>query len=363
MNARCEGKALQDAAREAPGSQQLARSIGALTEMVKACVGADACLIAIERASPRHREVYGMAPAAGRVTTAHVAQILLDTPNETVILSGASPRRARASATALAAVAEILKAGSVICLPLGLTAAKARLCVARVQHRYTSRSAAKLASLARQVSVLLEAICFGERLAIELARQERRQISRDLHDSAIQPYIGLKLGLEALRRRLGKDHALGSDVDELIAIAAAGMGELREYVGVLSTSPGRKKAHCLLSAVRSEAKKFGTLYGIEATVVAPSDISVPPPMQHEIIQMVREGLANIRRHTTASHAAIHLHQADGKLTLEISNDNAGSRLQCRFSPRSIGERAAELGGRVQAERRGRRTVVAVELPL
>ena len=87
-------------------------------------------------------------------------------------------------------------------------------------------------------------------------------------------------------------------------------------------------------------------------------------MQHEVIQMIREGLSNVRRHTTADRATIHLRQDEGKLLLEIINDSDGDGGNtCRFSPRSIGERATELGGRVRAERRGRHTVVAVELPI
>lgn len=369
MNARCESITPEQAATREPGSEDLGPSIGALTDMVNACLGADACLIAIERAWPQRSQVYGMpqaGSAAGRAAVARVAQALLDLPAEPMVLSSL-PNRGRTThrtTAALAAVTRLLKVSSVVCLPLRLPTTKARLCIATARDRYTQKDVRALMSLARQASTILEAILFGERLAIELARQERRQISRDLHDSAIQPYIGLKLGLEALRRRLGKDHQLLGDVDELITIAAAGIGELRQYVGALKTSAAKRKSDCLISAARSEARKFGALYGIEATVVAAGDISVTAPMQHEVIQMIREGLSNIRRHTTANHAAIHLRQEDGKLVLEIINDNEGrAHARCRFSPRSIGERAMELGGRVQAGRRGRRTVVAVELPL
>lgn len=369
MNARCESITPEQAAPREPSSEHLGPSIAALTDMVNACLGADACLIAIERAGPQRSQVYGVPQGASRTrraAIARVANVLLDLPAEPVIFDSLANRGSAIDRPAepLAAVTRLLKLSSLVCLPLRLPTTKARLCIATAGNRYTQKDARALVSLARQTSTILEAILFGERLAIELARQERRQISRDLHDSAIQPYIGLKLGLEALRRRLGKDHQLLSDVDELITIAAAGIGELRQYVGALKTSATKRKTDCLISAARSEARKFGALYGIEATVAADGDISVTAPMQHEVIQMIREGLSNIRRHTTATHAAIRLRQKDGKLVLEIINNNDDqAHARCRFSPRSIGERAMELGGRVQAERRGRRTVVAVELPL
>ena len=41
---------------------------------------------------------------------------------------------------------------------------------------------------------------------------ERQKISRDIHDSAVQPYIGLKLALEALARKIPPEHPLSRDV-------------------------------------------------------------------------------------------------------------------------------------------------------
>jgi signal transduction histidine kinase len=64
-----------------------------------------------------------------------------------------------------------------------------------------------------------------------VAFQERRRISRDLHDSAVQPYIGLKLGLEAMRCRFRRTE-LARDLDELIKIASDGIGELRQYESI-----------------------------------------------------------------------------------------------------------------------------------
>jgi signal transduction histidine kinase len=50
--------------------------------------------------------------------------------------------------------------------------------------------------------------------------------------------------------------------------------------------------------------------------------------------------------------------------LEIRNDNGGrTRSWHGFLPRSISERAKELGGRVRVSRRKGHTVVAVELPI
>ena len=292
-------------------------------------------------------------------------QALLELPAEPVLLNGQPvPASTRRAAAAVAAAADLTQVNSLMCLPVRVAALNVRICVAVEQGCFTSADLLNVAPLAEQVRAVMESVYYGERLAMDLARHERRQISRDLHDSAIQPFIGLKLGLEAMRRRIAEEGHLVKDLDDLIAIAGDGIEELREYVGALRTASANRIADDLASAVRCQAKKFSSLYGIEATVITSGDVSIPGPMQHEVIQIIREGLSNIRRHTAANRAAIHLRQRDGRLLLEIRNDNGGqARPWRRFVPRSISERAKELGGRVRVNHRNGHTVVAVELPI
>ena len=119
-----------------------------------------------------------------------------------------------------------------------------------------------------------------------------------------------------------------------------------------------------MSSMRMQAKKFAEFYGIDAQVIANGDIPVSAPLQQEVMHIVREGLYNIRRHTCAERATINLREAHGQLLVEVINDKARQASKRGFFPRSISERAKELGGRVSVQHRsGRRTVVAVELPL
>jgi signal transduction histidine kinase len=278
-----------------------------------------------------------------------------------VLLNGQPvPPATRRAAAAVAAAADLTQVSSFICLPVRVSALNARICIASKQRCFTSVDVLNVAPLAEQVRTVMECVYFGERLAMDLARHERRQISRDLHDSAISHSSVYRLGIA---RRLAEDH-LVKDLDDLIAIASAGIGELREYVGALRAASPSRTADGLVSAVRCQARKFSALYGIEATVIASEDFPISAPMQHEVIQIIREGLSNIRRHTAANRAAIHIRQRDGRLLLEISNDNGGQVRPWRgFLPRSICERAKELGGRVRVNRRNGHTVVAVELPI
>jgi len=86
-----------------------------------------------------------------------------------------------------------------------------------------------------------------------------------------------------------------------------------------------------------------------------------------LIQIIHEGLSNIRKHTAAHGSKITLARADSTLQLYIENDDAPSEdesARAPFIPGSIAERAEELGGSVRVERSlDGRTVVKVEIPL
>ena len=337
-------------------------SIRAIAEMLRACVGADLCLIAIAESNRRSGVLFGTHEAPLELASA-AGQALLDLPAEALVFGAPAIQHGatQQAAAAVAALAPRSELNAFMCLPTSAAGLNARLCLASSRTGFTTAELAELTGLAEQVGKVMETIHLGARLAKDCARHERRQISRDLHDSAIQPFIGLKLGLEALRRRLVEDEHVVKDLDYLIAIAGAGVGELREYVGVLKAAPASSPAGSLASKVRWQAEKFSALYGIKTTVITADELSISAAIQHEVVQIIREGLSNIRRHTSAKQMAIRLAHRRGKLLIELSNDNGG-REAGPFRPRSICERAEELGGRVRVRQHNGQTIISAELP-
>jgi signal transduction histidine kinase len=120
-----------------------------------------------------------------------------------------------------------------------------------------------------------------------------------------------------------------------------------------------------LPAVRRFAAQFADNYNLEVQVEGEPDINVNDRLAAELIQIVQEGLSNVRKHTGATTSKISLGRANGFLQLCIENNEAGSENIAldQFVPRSITERTEELGGRVDVERRHDRTVVQVKIPL
>ncbi|MGH9842144.1 MAG: sensor histidine kinase [Blastocatellia bacterium] len=214
-----------------------------------------------------------------------------------------------------------------------------------------------------QTQPLIEHIRLMDRLTSSAAEEERRRIARDIHDSVIQPYIGLQIGLTALTAKLvqGQPDALG-DARQLVALTTTGIADLRRYVSALREGHGREGE--ILLAIRRFATTFSEVTGIEVQVRAESEIRIADRLADEAFQIVVEGLSNIRRHTQSRRAAIELFHSTGCFRVVIENEGETDATFTPFLPRSIDERAAALGGEVRVEQDTRgNTRVSVEIPI
>jgi len=201
-----------------------------------------------------------------------------------------------------------------------------------------------LLELIDHVAPVIENIELVERLAGHAADEERSRLARDIHDSIIQPYVGLQMGLNAMRTKTaGTCPDLSSQLDELMCLAQGGIDDLRAYVA------GLKNGHSeggLLPAMKRFASKFTAATGVAVRLEVEGDIHANNRLAAETFHMMAEGLSNIRKHTRARSATVRLACYNGTLRLEISEDDA-RKTAAAFTPGSISERAAALGGKVQ----------------
>jgi signal transduction histidine kinase len=211
--------------------------------------------------------------------------------------------------------------------------------------------------------VVIENVRLVDRLASTAAQRERQRIARDIHDSVIQPYIGLQYGLTAVERRLkaGNAEAAQEEVRRLLGLTGEAIEQLRGQVGALKSETTRPDE--LMSALRRYAERFAEDSGIVVDVTGGEAVRCGDRLGAELFQMAVEGLSNIRRHTTATHAAIRLLSGTDHVTLQVENWEPGNGRRRSFTPRSISERAAALGGRVMVDRRRDRTLIEVRVPL
>ncbi|HEX8834669.1 MAG TPA: histidine kinase [Abditibacteriaceae bacterium] len=236
-----------------------------------------------------------------------------------------------------------------------------RVFVSGPQHRFDSSEATFLLQAIDHVMPLLDNTLLLDRLASDAAKEERQRIARDLHDSIIQPYIGLQIGLTALYKELDKDAAvIERHVQHLLEMTNMGIDELYDYVARLKHSGGA--AGDLKSSLERFITKFSAATMIQVEIEIDATFKHNDRLAAEVFQMICEGLSNIRRHTNASHALIQIKRTPKNLELQITNARS-VEAETGFTPRSILGRAIAMGGTAGVKNDGNNTTVHVTIPL
>ncbi|NHZ88253.1 hypothetical protein F2P45_04320 [Massilia sp. CCM 8733] len=258
--------------------------------------------------------------------------------------------------------AELLGAASFISAPVSFGRGKGRLIVAAATRHLGRGDALFLERIAEQGLHAIDRIDLLDRIASDAAALERKKIALDLHDSAIQSYIGLQLGLVALCRKASPGNPLAADLDRLVSMAADVIAQLRDDAQRACAAPGADDA-MFLAALRRQAAQAAAAYGVEIRIDAAPGLALGDRLGAEVLQIVREGISNVCRHSGAATATVALRCTGAILRIDIINPHDGTAPPA-FQPRSLSERAGALGGAavVHHDSAGE-TIVTVEIPL
>jgi signal transduction histidine kinase len=259
------------------------------------------------------------------------------------------------------AISELLEVNSFAGIPLRLHGQDiGRLYLTDCSQALNPSDISFLQQLVNQITPRIDNIHLLDKIAATATAVMRQKIAIDLHDSTIQPYIGLKLGLEALRRKLSADDAMAGDVDELVKMTSESIAGLRQYIGGLKA----QLVEPLVPALLEMAKNYQQRHGIVVTVNADTQLKVSERIATEVYQLVAEGLSNIHRHTTAKQADVNIHYQDDQLIVEVVNQDNSKEKFTQFQPRSMTERVTNLGGTVSVNHQvGEKTIVTAEIPI
>jgi signal transduction histidine kinase len=202
---------------------------------------------------------------------------------------------------------------------------------------------------------------------LEVQEDERRAISRELHDEIGQSLSALLFCVGNLSASLSPDCQAEAreQLSEIRKLGERTVAVVRDMSLLLR--PSMLDDLGLVPAVQWQAREISRTKNLPVEVNADS-ISEDLSDEHKtcIYRVVQEALYNVARHARAKHVHISLAEQDGRLLLKIKDDGQG------FSPerdRGLGllgmkERVEHLGGvcRIQSQP-GSGTLVDVQLPL
>lgn len=211
-----------------------------------------------------------------------------------------------------------------------------------------------------------------ELLAHQLSTREdeRKRISRELHDTLAQNLLALRIDIVMLHQHTTKRHyrlrdRIGSaldNVDLTLRSVKQLLGELRPAGLELG----------LTAIVDMELRKFTRASGIACDLTGGADIDELIPDEESLLTIFRvlqECLNNVFRHSLASRVNVRLHAAANMLTMSVIDNGIGFDPTAPRKPSSFGlldlhERVSGHGGEfIIRGARAHGTEVIVKIPV
>lgn len=189
------------------------------------------------------------------------------------------------------------------------------------------------------------------KLSVQLRRaqeEERRTISRELHDEVGQKLTAMRMELGTLEHlRATREGEFEARLAEVKELAEQSLHIIRDIAAGLR--PSALDDLGLPSAVKKQAREFSRRTGIAVTVEVDGPFeTLRDPHRTYIYRILQEALTNCAKHSRAATVRIGVVDRDGRIELSVVDDGIG------FSPASgvssglglIGmeERVRELGG-------------------
>ena len=200
----------------------------------------------------------------------------------------------------------------------------------------------------------------------EIREAERRRIARELHDVVLQDLTYALQSMQVLRRMPeGLDRA--GEIEHQVEALKRAVAGLHDAIYDLRLESARERP--LVRAVESIVdlnRQIGEGCRFELVVEDGFPAEISSPAGVEVVRVVQEALANVRRHSGARRAVVTLGMVDGEVLVEIEDDGRGFE---PGKPAGMGltgmrERALALGGELEVEgERGAGTRVLLRVPL
>jgi signal transduction histidine kinase len=202
--------------------------------------------------------------------------------------------------------------------------------------------------------------------------EERRRLSRELHDETSQVLSALIMNLDLLGPHAPMDEAGRSRIEAAKALAVEAARNLDRML--LELRPALLEELGLMPALRWYVVQMADLWDLAIELEGASIGRLPGHIELAAFRIVQEAVCNCARHARPSRVAVRVEATGGMLRLEIEDDGVGFDVREISARARAGEALGLAGMRERAEivggsfhldsepGRGARVVAEIPLP-
>lgn len=191
---------------------------------------------------------------------------------------------------------------------------------------------------------------------VEIQEDERKRVSRELHDSISQLLVSARYGIETALGQTRKGAKIVQPIEKSMNTLDAAINEVRRIS--MDLRPSVLDDIGLAAALKGLGKEFSAHSDFNVTVDAqPMKDLLTDEAKTALYRVVQEALTNVAKHAQATDIAITLSKIRSKILLEITDNGRGAALGDHFMQKTAGlglrnmqERIDNLDGNIQFKR-------------
>jgi len=228
----------------------------------------------------------------------------------------------------------------------------------RLAQRFAARAAVAVDLSRRVARATVNRIVAGQ-------EQERRRLSRELHDETGQALTSILLGLKSIEETQGTER-FATALAELRELVTVTLQDVRRLA--VELRPKALDDFGLVPALERLTTGFAEQTGIETHLESRlGEGRLPSETETVLYRVVQEALTNIVKHAQAEHVSLVLQSKPGRVSAVIEDDGRGFSTEEErdggLGLVGMRERVALVGGRVEIESSSAGTTIVVEVPV
>jgi signal transduction histidine kinase len=235
---------------------------------------------------------------------------------------------------------------------------------------FTAEDEESLVRFATKAAIAIDNAHMHRRLNDLAVAEERLRIAHEMHDGLAQVLAYVNTKAQAVKGFLnsGRADEATKQLDQLAAAAREVYADVREsIIGLRSAAVPERAVNDLL---HDYVNTWQAHTGVDCSLEIDGVPRLTPNAQLQLLRIVQESLANVRKHAKATTVILSIAQGDSALRLTIEDNGAGfkpgelGRAELpRFGLSTMRERAETVGGTfILDSNPGAGTRVTVELP-
>lgn len=230
----------------------------------------------------------------------------------------------------------------------------------------------RIRSADREAAAIEESRRFLLNRLLSIEEEERHKIAGEIHDDTIQIMVAALMYLDSARATAVNPNTINR-LNKTIDLLRPGLERTRTLM--FEMAPAVLNHHGIKPAIQALVADTADETGAAMCGYTCTDKRFEPAVEAMVFRLVREALANVKKHSGATQFSVNIKSVRRGLVIEIVDngqgfdvDKAMARVTSIKAHKSLGlasifERCALAGGKATVESRPGHTVLTMEIPV